>query len=374
MSKNGRINIAIGLAGCDFGESGIGVFAKALIPRLVRVLANKGARTFLIGTQRERQGLEVNDFDGVKMPSVLDHPGASAAFSWMALSAIARLWGADALYLPAANRRTVGWSVVPTIGTVHDLAQFHVSNKYGIARQLYIQRVLTPSLRRLQLVTTVSQATARDVEKFARVGSNKIRVVPNGVTLADSDGHQARARPYLLYPARLEHPGKNHLRLIEGFVRSSAYSSHDLILAGADWGARAAIEHAIARHSAADRVYLTGFVSREELTSLLRSADAVVVAGLFEGFGLPAAEGLTLGKPIVASNTGSMPEVVGDLGLFFDPMDVESIASALGRVIEDWVLKERCREEGPARAERFSWDRAAGEIGRMLLEVAHAAA
>jgi glycosyltransferase involved in cell wall biosynthesis len=123
-----------------------------------------------------------------------------------------------------------------------------------------------------------------------------------------------------------------------------------------------------------DRVELAGFLSRDELTARMLRADAVLAAGLFEGFGLPAIEALALGRPIAGSSTGSLPEVMGGLGALFDPTDVASIAAALDRVIEDPELRARCRDAGPTHAARFSWDKTAAGIGDALCEVLDAAA
>jgi glycosyltransferase involved in cell wall biosynthesis len=257
---------------------------------------------------------------------------------------------------------------------VHDLAQFHVAAKYGALRQLYVQRVVAPLLASLSAVTAVSQATADDVERHAGIGRDRIRVVPNGVTVGQAGHRRAGGEPYLLYPARLEHPGKNHVRVLEAFARSRARATHRLVFTGADWGAGEKIRETIRALALEDRAEIAGFVSRDELATRMANADAVLVAGLFEGFGLPAAEALSLGRVVAASSTGSLPEVVGPLAALFDPLDVASMAEAFDRVVEDRALRARCRDEGPRYAAKFSWDRAAAAIGDTLCEVLRAAA
>lgn len=362
--------IAISLAGCDFGTSGIGVFARQVVPRIALRLERSGISTLMIGTRRERAALDVSVDSGMIVPDLFDSPGASAAFCMFLLPLVARTLGADLLYLPAANRRTSALPVLKLIGTVHDLAQFHVPNKYGAARQLYISRVLTPMLRKLDVVTAVSHATASDIVRFAGVPRSRILVIPNGVAVGTpADTVRPHPGPYLLYPARLEHPGKNHLRLIEAFATSKLRKTHDLILAGADWGAGDRIRELARRLGVTDRVVIAGFVSRDRLTHLMAGAEAVIAAGLFEGFGLQAAEALALGSAVAVSNTGSLPEVVGDLGVLFDPKRVSSIAEALERVVYDDSIRSRCRAEGPRRARRYSWEATADKITLALTEM-----
>jgi glycosyltransferase involved in cell wall biosynthesis len=374
MNPSHRRNVvAVTLAGCDLGTSGVSVFAEALVPRLAQELASRGTDLIVVGTARERRAVGLEDAPGITLPAALDRPAASAAFTLFGAAIVARALGAQVLYVLCANRRIVALPAVKVAGTVHDLAQFHVASKYGALRQVYVKQVLSPLLRTLHVLTTVSQATADDVTRFAGVPAANILVVPNGVTLGQAHTSSA-SEPYFLYAARLEHPGKNHVRVVEAFARSRARATHRLVFSGADWGAGPRIREAIAAHGLESKVDLIGLVSRDDLTTRMAHADAVIAAGLLEGFGLPAAEAMTLGRPIAASSTGSLPEVVGPLGALFDPTDVASMAAALDRVVEDELLRARCRVEGPERAKRFSWDRAAASIADALQEVVRAAA
>ena len=328
----------------------------------------------IVGSVRERDiGLDARG--GLVLPAMTDAPGPNAVFSMLGLQVAARAMRARALYLPAANRRVVGIPGVPTVGTVHDLAQFHVDAKYGFARDIYIRHMLTPMLRRMSMVHAVSEATAEDVVKYADVPRARIRVVSNGISLATPTAAQTTwPRPFMIYPARLEHPGKNHLRLIEAFARSDARHTHDLLFSGKDWGAQERIEESIRTFGLQDRVSLLGFISREDLVGRMVEADAVVVAGLFEGFGLQAAEALALGRPLAYAATGSLPEVAGGHGARFDPHDVASIARALDKVAGDDVVRKHCRTSGPAYAKKFSWDACASSLADALVEVSREAA
>lgn len=375
MRRHSKRTVAVSLAGCDLGTSGVSVFADAILPRLGGLLASRGVGLVFLGTSRERKAASLDGAPGPVLPAVLDCAGASAAFTLLGATLLARALGAQLLYLPCANRRIAGVSVLPVVGTVHDLAQFHVASKYGHARQFYVQRVLTPLLAKLRAVTAVSEATALDIQLFAGIQRDRVRVVHNGITLGRvGRGIDARETPYLLYPARLEHPGKNHVRVVEAFAAARCRATHRLVFTGAEWGAGWRVRQAIAANRLEDRVEIAGFVSRDELAVRMAYADAVIAAGLLEGFGLPAAEALAFGRPIAASRTGSLPEVVGPLGVLFDPADERMMTAAFDRVVEDAALRARCRVEGPVRAKMFSWDRAASAIGDLLCEVLDEAA
>ena len=125
--------------------------------------------------------------------------------------------------------------------------------------------------------------------------------------------------PYLLYLSRLEHPGKNHLRLLQAYAESPVRHTHRLALVGPDWGAGHRIQLEIQRLNLEDRVRIVGYVGDEHVPGLISEATAVIAVGLREGFGLPALEALAMGRPVVVSNTGALPEVVGELGILCIP-------------------------------------------------------
>jgi glycosyltransferase involved in cell wall biosynthesis len=276
----------------------------------------------------------------------------------------------DVLLLPAANRRITLVSPVPTVAVVHDVAQLSVAEKYDPLRMTYVQRIVVPAFRRVGSLVAVSNATQNDLVEALGIPAEDIRVVYNGV---DADRFRPRdrrdpeveaaldthhiSRPYLLYVSRLEHPGKNHLRLVRAFGGSELAKTHDLLLVGADWGAHESIVEEAQRAGIGDRVRWLGFVDAADLPSLVALADAMIMVGLREGFGLPALEAIAAGRPVCASNTGALPEVVGPHGALCDPFDEASITRALEASVADTDLRARVRAEGPAWARARGWQR-----------------
>lgn len=110
---------------------------------------------------------------------------------------------------------------------------------------------------------------------------------------------------------------------------------------------------------ASNRIVFTGEVSDEELAVLINGADALVHPSLYEGFGFPPVEAMACGTPVLGSNASSVPEVVGDAGLLFDPTDPAAIAEATNRLLEDEELRRTLAERAPRQAAKFTWKRAA---------------
>jgi glycosyltransferase involved in cell wall biosynthesis len=127
---------------------------------------------------------------------------------------------------------------------------------------------------------------------------------------------------------------------------------------------------AVEQSSVAGDILLTGYVPEKDLPTLYSGALCFVYPSYFEGFGLPALEAMQCGAPVIAAQTTSLPEVVGDAGLLVDPFDESAISSALGKVIDDRELRTRMRVKGLDRARHFSWKRTA----KLTLEIYQRAA
>jgi alpha-1,3-rhamnosyl/mannosyltransferase len=172
-------------------------------------------------------------------------------------------------------------------------------------------------------------------------------------------------RPYIVSLCTLE-PRKNLGRLVAAYDRlcDRRGPQWDLVLIGAaGWGDTRVDE--MLQQPRRGRVILPGRVSQAQLPPLLAGAQAMAFVSLGEGFGLPPLEAMAVGCPVVASNTTSLPEVVGDAGLLVDPKDIDAISDALERILSDTVLAAELSAKGRARAARFTWLRTARETAEV---------
>jgi glycosyltransferase involved in cell wall biosynthesis len=178
--------------------------------------------------------------------------------------------------------------------------------------------------------------------------------------------------PFILYTSRIEHPGKNHARLIHAFadLKRKGGIPHQLVLAGTD-RERAEEVHRAARESGFARdILFTGFVAAADLPLLYQAADLFVFPSLYEGFGLPILEAMACGTPVGCSKISSMPEVAGDAAVLFDPDEKDSIASAIRSIITGTDLRNALAARGLERSRQFSWAKTARQTLEVIRSVA----
>jgi glycosyltransferase involved in cell wall biosynthesis len=221
----------------------------------------------------------------------------------------------------------------------------------------------------------VSAATRDDLVATLDVPAAKVSVVHHGVRpvacLADSERRDRRERlgitqPYVLFVGTVQ-PRKNLQRLIRAFAHVVAAGlPHRLVIVGRMGWLTEPIRAEVVALDLTDRIHFAGYVPDDDLPALYCGADAFAFPSLYEGFGMPVLEALACGVPVVASDTTSLPEIVGDAGVLIDPLDEAAIGDALVRVLADASLRARLAVAGPERAAHFSWERCARETLAVL--------
>jgi glycosyltransferase involved in cell wall biosynthesis len=256
----------------------------------------------------------------------------------------------------------------PILITVHDLKYVrHPELLRNWARAAYLRWMMRRGTRAAAGIIAVSEATRADVCELMRIPPERVFPVHEASGSLPIPDPQGLARlglepGYFLFVGE-RRPHKNLARLIEAYarLRGRAAAVPPLVVVGHPWSADRSAEQAIERHRLAPSVRLLDRVADGELAALYGGARAMVLPSLYEGFGIPLLEAMGAGTPVVTSNVSSMPEIAGDAALLVDPFDVESIAGAMARLLEDQVLARRLAARGRERAKQFSWERAARE-------------
>jgi len=240
-------------------------------------------------------------------------------------------------------------SRVPTVLTVHDLAILRYPEAFPRWHGLYGKAGLRTVLRAADAVVAVSEFTKREVETLVGVPAERIRVVPNGVDPLFTPHGRAAEGSYVLAVATLE-PRKNLDRVVE----AARLAEIELRVVGArGWGG----------------VEVSGWVGEipdAELAELYRGARCVLYPSLYEGFGLPVLEAMASGTPVVTSRGTAMEEIAGAAAVLVDPHDIASIAEG---IVEAEARREELARLGLARANEFSWERAADRVEALWREL-----
>jgi glycosyltransferase involved in cell wall biosynthesis len=253
---------------------------------------------------------------------------------------------------------------VPFVFTVFDLIHLQIPEESGIGKRLYYQLHVKPAVKRARAVLTGSEYSKEQIVEWSGVGPDQVVVIQGAAGeefTPDGEIHEP-GYPYVLYVGNHK-PHKNLGRLVQALARLGRGHSLRLVLAGAVEPDLLGLARSL---GVADRLVFLGRVPDERLPALYRGALAFVFPSLHEGFGLPPLEAMACGTPVVSSLATSLPEVVGDAALPVDPLEVDSIASGIDRIVGDEQLRSDLRARGLSRAARFSWDEAARRTWRAL--------
>lgn len=279
-----------------------------------------------------------------------------------------RNWGADVLLAALTIAPATG--TVPFVSVVHDLTAWTNPEWHSRRTIVGFLPLWEKTVERAARLLCVSQATARELVRRYPETRPRVRVVPHGLDPLFSPSSDPRAAErtrrryaagsrFVLYLGTLE-PRKNVERLVAACERLWARrrSRPDLILAGGIGWKTSSLARRIARSPFRDKIHQIGYAPRDVACELYRAADAFVYPSFVEGFGLPVLEAMACGVPVVASTAEALREVAGDAAIYAPPDDVDALAAAIERALEDDGTRERLRAAGPARAGEFSWERA----------------
>ena len=235
----------------------------------------------------------------------------------------------------------------------------------------YLNRVIKNSLIKSTAVIAVSNATKNDLlESYGSEFADKIQVIYEGwenFTTEDSSlnvhAENLDYKNYLFFlgTTRKHKNIKNLLKAFDIAIKRIP-ANIQLVLTGRTDYLDSEDQKVLEKiNEQGTRVEFTGYVDNEALEYLFRNADAFIYPSLWEGFGIPILEAFSFNKPVLCSNTASLPEVAGDAGIYFDPYDPKSIADAIINFYEDESLRITCVEKGKQQLAKFSSAKAAQE-------------
>jgi len=251
----------------------------------------------------------------------------------------------------------------PAVVTIHDISYALHPEWFAPRVRLMLTALVPKALRKACLVIAVSEHTKNDIVSYYGTAPEKVVVTPLAPrpTSTSKTPRIPATPPFFLLVGNIE-PRKN----VEAVLRALALLRERgtlvrLVIAGSPGHHHQRVARTIAQLGLVELVQFMGYVTDHELSRLYASCIAVVHPAHYEGFGLTPLEAMAHGAPVLASNTSSVPGVVGDAAILLEPCDVGAWADSMDRVLRDDELRQALSANGLARAESFSWERCARE-------------
>jgi len=256
---------------------------------------------------------------------------------------------------------------------INDLIPLFFPEEHRLFKRIYFRFMCGMAARRATRIIAISANSRDDIVKFLKLPADKIMVVHLGVEerFRSSDIRIEEIRrkytlpqKFILYVGNLS-PHKN----VQGLIKSYASlplnlrEQYKLVLGGPRSDKYFSYIEKLAREMELTRdVVFTSFIEEKDLPAVYHMSSLFAFPSLYEGFGLPPLEAMVCGCPVVSSNTSSMPEVLGDAALFFNPYNVEEMSFAIRQMLEDENLRNRFRQKGLERAKLFTFEKMTNRI------------
>lgn len=342
---------------------GIGRYAHEILRHLSKITTAHVYRVYLPNTPRPDMPKSTDrwkyriagpqklwTFVGLPLALTRDHPVSDVVFS-------------PTHYVPR-------WIASPRVMAIMDLSYLkypHMFRPHDLHQLIHWTRY---SVRLARAILTISQYSKSAIMNAYGVPEKRIVVTYPGLTMPMTQTKGNDLGDYILSVGTLQ-PRKNFVRLIQAYSRIAAkYPDLTLVIVGKKGWLYEDILLAPKKHGVAERVYFMDFVSDRDLSALYKNAKAFALPSLYEGFGIPVLEAMSLGTPVIVSNTSSLPEVAGEAGIYVDPESVESIADGLTLALsENRDAAKKRMVAARKQVEKFTWEKAAKQTLEVLEKI-----
>ncbi len=263
------------------------------------------------------------------------------------------------------------FSPCPTVVIIHDVSYRYYPYDFR-KKDLYQLNAWTGySVKHASKIIAVSQKTKEDLVAQYGVHADRVKVIHNGFEPIPATALQGKDKT-VVYIGTLQ-PRKNVETLLEAYALfRRKHSDYRLVIVGKKWWLYESIDAAIERYRLRDSVLVTGYIDEEEKYRLLGRSQALILPAYYEGFGLPLLEAMGVGTPVIAANTGSLPEVGGEACTYINPIDTLGLAEALSELIDNPSQQKKQRDAGTERVRQFTWKHTADQLIALCEEVVKA--
>ncbi|MCQ2598393.1 MAG: glycosyltransferase family 4 protein [Treponema sp.] len=362
------MRIGIDTCGCNHARSGVGSYLLSFVTNLPRT---KEYSFELFGLEEDR--FTYTSGTEIAYSAIPAQKSLKAQASWhkhRAAKFISKNQY-DAVLFPSPETIPVSSGNAKSIVVVNCL--------YSALPEKKQKKLLKKNLKKADFVVAASEEIKKDLCNNG-VSSDSIHVIHNGIDhkvfypVLDLDSDIldikpfAIKRPYFIYCSSLSGADKNHIELIKAFelFKKNTGLPQRLVIAGNDGAYSEPVHKAAYDSECAEDIFVTGYFPFESLAKLYAGSDACVIPAENEGVGLPLLEAMASGVPVVCAKSGALPEMGGDVPVYFDPKNIEEIASVLERVVSEEDLRSEMIKKGIERASIFNWETTVAETLSVL--------
>ncbi|MCA0056078.1 MULTISPECIES: glycosyltransferase family 1 protein [unclassified Mesorhizobium] len=350
----------IGIDGRNLGSAsdGIGRF----VHNAVKALAALRADVFLYAPGKINADYDIPHGVSVRTANfkgsvARTYWGQAVVPSWAARDNVEIFWG-PSHRLPFLLDRHIGRVV-----TIHDLVWLHAAQTMRTRTWVGDRLLMKPALKTADVVVADSMATATALTNEFPWLKSPIKTVAPGTVALPPHGDVGSleplgiVKPYALFVGTIE-PRKNLSNLIKayGLLPATVQSGCDLVVVGAKGWKQTGLADQVRSSGLETNIKFTGFVDDATLATIYANCLFLVMPSLYEGFGFPIVEAQSFGKPVLTSNTSSMPEVAGNNAVLVDPKNPSAIADAFHRLCVDAKFRDGIAADAKKNAARFTWE------------------
>lgn len=264
-----------------------------------------------------------------------------------------------------------------------ELTKVHFRIKHSLRefRDFFLGRFKFNQIAKASLIITGSENSKKDIVNYFNLPADKIFFIPLGVDLSLFKPQNRKEvelikskyrinRPYFLFVSTVEW-FKNVQGMIKAYIlcRKNFKYRHQLVICGMPGRGFKSFQKMVIEDGLQKEIIFTGYTPEEDIVNLYSGAKAYILPSFYEGFGLGCLEAMACGCPVLSSNSSSIPEVVGNAGIYFDPEKPEEIAQAMIKIEKDAGLREQLKQKGFARAREFTWDKSTKKLVGLFQKV-----
>lgn len=355
-------------------DDGISRFTYEVVKRITR---NNPAHEFVLIFDREydRNLLFSKNTEGIVLKPATRHPLLWYYWHEWQLPAVLKKTGAE-LFLSPDGIISLN-SQIPSIPVIHDISFYHRPKDIPFHISSYYRYFFRKFAEKAVRIITVSGFSKKDISSYLKINESLIDVAYNGVSdyftpvpVQESEEFilkQTGGVPYFLFVGNFS-PRKNIPGVVNAYnhFRATTLFNHKLVLTGGKLFLNRETERLIRSSLFSSDIILTGSIRHENLRHLYSGATALLFVPWFEGFGIPAAEAMRCGTPVILSNTTSLPEIGGTAAIFVKPDDIIGISNAMERIIFDNNLRTSMIERGIFESQKFTWDNCAESVWKSI--------